>query len=133
MKRIFLATIVSVAMISCAGESTSEVSSENTESLMNHQQRVSKEEFKAFLESNKGEVQLVDVRTPEEYAGGTIEGAINYDFYGDAFATQLASLDREKPVMIFCKSGGRSGQTLEMMKGMGFTTVLELDGGYSGW
>lgn len=55
------------------------------------------------------------------------------DFYGPNFASELESLDKDKPVMIFCKSGGRSGQTLEMMKEMGFSTVLELEGGYSGW
>lgn len=133
MKKVLLILLAfSTIMISC--DSSEEVSGDQaTQEVMNKQQRVSKEVFKAFLDENKGEVQLVDVRTPEEYNAGTIGGAINMDFYSADFQSQLATLDKEKPVMIFCKSGGRSGQTLEMMKEMGFTTVLELEGGYSNW
>lgn len=133
MKKVLLVLLaVSSIMISCG--SSEEVSEEQiTEEVMNKQQRVSQEVFKAFLDENKEDVQLVDVRTPEEYNAGTIGGAVNMDFYGADFQAQLATLDKEKPVMIFCKSGGRSGQTLEMMKEMGFTTVLELEGGYSNW
>lgn len=134
MKKVFLVLIaVSSLLVSCNSAEETSGEGQTTEEVMNKQQRVSKETFKSFLDSHKGEVQLVDVRTPEEYGAGTIDGAVNMDFYGADFQSQLATLDKEKPVMIFCKSGGRSGQTLEMMKGMGFTTVLELEGGYSNW
>lgn len=121
---------LSLTVVSCGTESSGETQS--MEEVMNKQQRVSKETFKSFLAENK-EVQLIDVRTPDEFHAGTIDGAKNMDFYGPDFHAQLESLDKEKPVMIFCKSGGRSGQTLDMMKEMGFTTVLELEGGYSNW
>lgn len=132
MKKIFVILFAATAfLVSCSNtDATGQVAS--TEEVMNKQQRVSKETFKAFLAENK-DVQLIDVRTAEEHNAGTIEGAKNMDFYGSNFKSQLESLDKDKPVMIFCKSGGRSGQTLDMMKEMGFSTVLELEGGYSGW
>lgn len=132
MKKIILILLaVSSIVVSCNSEGSGEAVP--AEEMVNKQERVSQATFKAFLDENKSEVQLVDVRTPGEYDAGTIEGAINMDFNGANFTAQLESLDKSKPVMIFCKSGGRSGQTLKMMKGMGFSTVLELEGGYSGW
>lgn len=82
------------------------------------------------------DVQLLDVRTPEEFAGGAIENAININFYGDDFDAQLAKLDKQKPVMVYCQAGapeGRSGQTMAKLKEMGFQKVYELAGGYGGW
>lgn len=81
-------------------------------------------------------VQLLDVRTPEEFEGGAIENAVNIDFYGDEFDAQLTKLDKNKPVMVYCQAGapeGRSGQTMAKLKELGFLKVFELDGGYLGW
>ncbi|NET36518.1 MAG: rhodanese-like domain-containing protein [Cyanothece sp. SIO1E1] len=91
--------------------------------------------FSEKLESLQ-DVQLVDVRTAEEFAGGAIENAMNIDFYGDDFDTELAKLDKKKPVMVYCQAGapeGRSGQTMAKLKELGFQKVYELDGGYLGW
>ncbi|CAG5080336.1 rhodanese-like domain-containing protein [Parvicella tangerina] len=129
----FVIVLLALSTVFVACNNTDSGEAASTEEVMNKQQRVSKATFKAFLDEHGDEVQLVDVRTPEEYGAGTIDGAKNMDFYGPNFASELESLDKDKPVMIFCKSGGRSGQTLEMMKEMGFSTVLELEGGYSGW
>ena len=56
----------------------------------------------------ESDVQLVDVRTPEEFSEGHLENAINIDVTADDFDAKVASLDKEKPVMVYCKSGGRS-------------------------
>lgn len=91
--------------------------------------------FSEKLESLQ-DVQLVDVRTAEEFAGGAIENAMNIDFYGDDFDTELTKLDKKKPVMVYCQAGapeGRSGQTMAKLKELGFQKVYELDGGYLGW
>lgn len=91
--------------------------------------------FSEKLESLQ-DVQLVDVRTAEEFAGGAIKDAMNIDFYGDDFDAELAKLDKKKPVMVYCQAGapeGRSGQTLGKLKELGFKQVYELDGGYLGW
>lgn len=91
--------------------------------------------FSEKLETLK-EVQVLDVRTPEEFAGGAIENAVNINFYGDDFDAQLTKLDKKKPVMVYCQAGapeGRSGQTMAKLKELGFQKVYELDGGYLGW
>ncbi|MEM9884841.1 MAG: rhodanese-like domain-containing protein [Bacteroidota bacterium] len=82
------------------------------------------------------EVQLVDVRTPEEYANGAIQNAININFYDESFGEQIVKLDKSKPVLVYCQGGvegGRSGQTMAKLKELGFEEVYELAGGYGGW
>ncbi len=76
---------------------------------------------------------ILDVRTPEEFAEGHLEGATMLDFYEADFAAQLAELDPDKPYLLYCRSGNRSGQTLEMMRDLGFTDVADVDGGILAW
>ena len=92
-------------------------------------ENVNVEEFSKRLEG----AQLLDVRTPDEWNEGIIEGAIMANFYEDDFESQLAKLDKEKPVAVYCKSGGRSGQAMERMNELGFKEVYNLKGGISAW
>ena len=80
-----------------------------------------------------GGVQVLDVRTPEEYAGGHIEGATLIDFYEPDFADRIAQLDRDQEYVVYCQSGNRSGQATAMMAEQGFTTVDDVDGGIAAW
>ena len=79
------------------------------------------------------DVQLVDVRTPEEYAQGHLADAINMDFYAGDFQNQLKTLDPKKPVLVYCRSGGRSGNAANMLGEMGFEKVIDLQGGITAW
>lgn len=92
---------------------------------------VSPEEFQKTVKEKPG--LLLDVRTPKEFASGRIAGATNIDFFGEHFKEEIAKLDKSKPVYVYCRSGGRSGKTMAQMESMGFTTVLNLDGGVLGW
>lgn len=74
-------------------------------------------------------VTVIDVRTPEEYAEGHIEGAQLVDFYSDTFAEQIASLDPDDEYLVYCRSGNRSGQTIELMRQNGIEQVWDLQGG----
>jgi len=76
---------------------------------------------------------LIDIRTPEEYDAGHLPDAKNIDFYEPDFLQQLADLDRNQPIAIYCRSGNRSSETLAAMKQMGFTDVAELSGGILAW
>lgn len=76
---------------------------------------------------------ILDVRTPEEFAEGHIEGAVMIDFYRDDFADQLAELDPDVPYLLYCRSGNRSGQTAVLLEDLGFTDVADVDGGVVGW
>jgi len=89
------------------------------------------EECKALIE--KGNLTIVDVRTPEECAGGMIEGAINIDFRSDDFKAKMDELDKTKPVLVYCAAGGRSGKTKDMLHDMKFNAVYNLLGGYGNW
>lgn len=92
---------------------------------------VTVEEFAAEI-AREG-VQLVDVRTAEEYAQGNISGSINIDVNSGHFGALADSLlDKEHNVAIYCRSGRRSKKAAEMLSMMGFN-VVELDKGYKRW
>jgi phage shock protein E len=86
----------------------------------------------AFLDRIKEpNMTIIDIRTPQEYSSGHIDGAINIDFYAPDFAQQLERLDKVAAFSIYCRSGSRSGKALDIMKNLGFTNVADLQGGYS--
>ncbi|MEO0735097.1 MAG: rhodanese-like domain-containing protein [Bacteroidota bacterium] len=76
---------------------------------------------------------LLDVRTPQETAGGVIEGAIELDFRSPDFSAQLKALNPDKTYLVYCASGGRSGKTAEMLHDLGVQQVYNLKGGYRAW
>lgn len=76
---------------------------------------------------------ILDVRTSEEYMAGYIEGALLLDYYAADFAEKLTQLDRSKTYLVYCRSGNRSGRTLQMMKDAGFRKVYNLQGGIISW
>jgi phage shock protein E len=78
-------------------------------------------------------LQVIDVRTPEEFAAGHIEGAKNIDFNGPDFATKLAALDKSKPVVVHCRAGGRSAKSLPAFQKAGFSKILHMKDGFSAW
>lgn len=75
---------------------------------------------------------LLDVRTSGEFGGGHLPNAKNMDFRSADFANQIKTLDKSKPVLIYCLSGGRSAQAAELMRKEGFA-VVEMKGGYLKW
>ena len=77
--------------------------------------------------------QLIDVRTPEEYSEGYIKHAKNINFYDDNFMEKMSALNKESPVYVYCKLGGRSGKAAKKLKEAGFTKVYDLDGGILQW
>jgi phage shock protein E len=79
------------------------------------------------------DVVVLDIRTPEEYAAGVIEGAVNIDFYESDFASQLDTLDKDVHYVVYCRSGNRSGQAMGTFSDLGFAEVTEVDGGIVNW
>lgn len=78
-------------------------------------------------------VQLVDVRTPDEYAAGNIPGSVNIDVLTGKFGeTASALLDRAYTVAVYCRSGNRSKNAAQVLSMMGYN-VVELNGGYNEW
>ena len=76
---------------------------------------------------------LLDIRTPEEVAEVRIPGAVNIDFYETTFADQIAQLDRDASYVVYCRSGNRSGQAMELFEELEFVDVANVDGGIVSW
>ena len=75
----------------------------------------------------------MDVRTPEEVAAGSIEGAENIDFRAPGFEQAIGQLDKSKPIAVFCGAGGRSGKTSDLLVELGFEQIYDLSGGFGQW
>ena len=76
---------------------------------------------------------LLDVRTPGEFATGTIKGSKNIDFNSPDFEKDLAKLDKSKTYLVYCRSGNRSGQALPILKKLKLAKLYHLDGGINAW
>lgn len=86
----------------------------------------------AALATDPG-VTVIDVRTPEEYAEGHLDGAVLVDFSSPTFADEIAQLDTTQPYLVYCRSGNRSGQAVAVMQQLGFGALWDLDGGITSW
>ena len=80
----------------------------------------------SFLNREPGAL-VVDVRTPAEFAGGHVAGARNVDVSGD-FRAAMDSVDRDRPVYLYCRTGNRSGQAARTLGEMGFRRVVNAGG-----
>ena len=78
-------------------------------------------------------VVILDVRTAEEIAEGYIEGAQFEDFYGEDFKIKIESMDKEFAYAVYCRSGKRSGNAIEIMQNAGFHNLFNLEGGIIEW
>jgi len=82
---------------------------------------------------NNPDFVIIDVRTPNEFAEGHIENAINVDFRSETFRDELNKLDRNKTYLVYCRIGGRSGSALTIMKELNFREVYNMLGGINVW
>lgn len=123
MKRRRITTLVAVVAIAVAacGGATATV------------ELVDAPEASELLAAPPDGLVVLDVRTPEEFVSGHIGDPINIDFYDADFSAQLDELTKDTPYFVYCRSGNRSGQTVEIMRELGFTEVYELDGGIGAW
>lgn len=76
---------------------------------------------------------IIDVRTPEEFREGYLEGSVNIDFKNKSFLDQISKLDKSKPVFIYCRSGRRSSLASKEMIKLGFQEIYDLEGGIKNW
>lgn len=77
--------------------------------------------------------QILDVRTPEEYASEHIDNAINVNWLGNNFVSDAEKFDKSKPIFVYCKSGGRSAKASAKLAELGFKNIYNLDGGMMKW
>ncbi len=79
------------------------------------------------------EMTLVDVRTPEEYTEGHIEGAININWYKRTFRNYVLNIPQDKPILIYCRTGNRTGKTATALQSLGFKEIYNLEKGIKQW
>lgn len=118
MIKLLLALVLILPFSSC-----------QTQNKGDNLQLLEPKEFLAKFKATK-DAQLLDVRTPEEVAEGALEGAQNINFYDADFKDKLSKLDKNKPVFVYCRSGGRSGKCAQMCKEMGFKEIYDMKGGW---
>lgn len=93
---------------------------------------ITPEECDALLKQQ--DVQLVDVRTEQEYGNGHLKEAILINIQGQDFTAKATQqLDKQKPVIIYCRSGRRSMQAAQILVNEDFETVYNMKGGILAW
>ena len=95
---------------------------------------------KVMAELAKGNVVLIDIREPEELKqAGKISGAVNaprgmLEFYADSsLPYHKPEFDKDKRLILYCASGGRSALAVKTLKEMGYKNVAHIDGGFKAW
>lgn len=78
-------------------------------------------------------VQVIDVRTPKEFREGHIKNAKNIDFLSASFPDAITVLDKQKPLLVYCRSGSRSDKSINLLLKAGYTNLYHLDGGILKW
>lgn len=96
---------------------------------------LSPQEAWEFIQNHEGDPDFVilDVRTPGEYAAGHIAGAVLIDYRSPTFEEELGGLSRDATYLVYCRSGNRSADAVEVMARRGFTRIYELAGGIQAW
>jgi rhodanese-related sulfurtransferase len=125
MKTLFTLMLSGLFFIACGNNSNN---SEQDQKRIND---VETEQMKQLISEQPG--VLLDVRTAGEVAEGYIAGAQNIDITQPNFLEKVKSLDKDKPVYVYCKMGGRSANASEKLAKAGFTKVYNLMGGFEGW
>jgi len=86
----------------------------------------------ALLNSNE-DVQVLDVRSEREFAGGFLPGAVNIPLSDPAFRERLGKLDVKKPVLVYCAGGCRSRKAVSILRKTGFVPIHHLHRGFHSW
>ncbi len=138
--KIFALSLFALILIACGGNTAQNDAirqNEITEPIpvksgITGYQDLESSEFKKAVMEAKDPV-IIDVRTPDEIAGGKLNGAIEIDYYDSSFGNKILEMDKSKDYFIYCASGIRSAKTCRMMVEQGFTKVTNLKGGYSAY
>lgn len=88
-------------------------------------------EFEKMAAKKKN--MVVDVRTPEEVSEGHLAGALNINFLGENFSQEIQTLNKNKPYLLYCRSGSRTRRAADQMQKAGFKKVYMLEGGITAW
>src|SRR5688572_19253545 len=129
-----LAVIIAAFMISCKPSASADTASENNTSAVEPYKEADMVDPAAFEKGmKKSNTILLDVRMPQEFEQGHIEGAVNINFFDPNFKNRLLDLDKRKKYYVYCKNDARSERAAEFMLQNDFPEVYVLKGGYEAW
>ncbi len=96
---------------------------------------ITPQEAFTLIQNNKNNPDFVilDVRTPEEFADGHLENATNLDYYSETFRDELNKLDKDKTYLVYCRSGKRSRNAVDIMEELNFKEAYNMTGGIIQW
>jgi len=94
-------------------------------------ENVDAKRFKELVDEGKG--IILDVRTPEEVAGGYINNASTININDADFEAKINLMQKDKAIYVYCRSGGRSSRAAAILEKNGFTKVYNLTGGIAAW
>jgi len=102
-------------------------------SLINNESinQMNSDELIDFIELN--DAILVDVRTEDEYNSGYIENSLNIDYFSNEFSVNADKLDKNTPIILYCRSGNRSSMSANKISKLGFKEIYNLEGGILEW
>lgn len=100
----------------------------NTDEITKMEYKHISQEEAARIMANEKDIIIVDVRRPDEYASGHIPGAINIpnETIGSTSIPQLP--DKNRKILVYCRSGARSRQASSKLADMGYSNILEFGG-----
>lgn len=146
MKSIIVAFATSLILLSCVadepvrGDSASKPvaaagalgspAGDGSQAKLQLPARLSSDELAALLAAPDSAVLLLDVRTAEEYAAGHIPGAVLAPY--DALASSFTEADKNRPIVLYCRSGNRSGIAMKTLRSMGYANLSDF-GGIPNW
>jgi len=133
IKITFLSIICFLASYSCTSDPATSQASKTDITEKEYTKTISPADFLAAYRATPGAV-MIDVRTNKEYYGGRmVPEAINVDYHGENFLTEIVTQDRDQPIFVYCYSGGRSSKAAYKMRQLGFDRIYECAGGYQQW
>lgn len=112
-------TFIFFMLFSCGLNGDSSINQMNSDELLD------------FIEINNA--ILVDVRTQDEYNSGYIENSLNIDYLSNDFSENIEKLDKNIPIILYCRSGKRSSMSANKLSKLGFKEIYNLDGGILKW
>ncbi|WP_196895151.1 rhodanese-like domain-containing protein [Aureivirga marina] len=126
--KYFWIFVIGLALTSC---NTSSSKSSNNQEVQKVIVDITPEQLKKDQEED---IQIVDVRTPEEFKEGHVTGAKNINVFDDNFVKEMETqYKKDEPLYLYCRSGARSMKAAKMLKKAGYTKIYNVDGGFLAW
>ena len=131
MKRFAVLPLIVLVLTACSDDAKLAASTVPTGNTVISYQLMTAIEGKDLIDSGVA-LTIIDVRTPDEFATGHLEGAVNSDIEGGQFSTYIATLDKTATYVLYCHSGRRAALAAQAMADAGFTDVHDI-GSIADW